>query len=214
MIRKNGLTVSLFVAFCLAVFLFAIIPVTGQVHEYNPWLDTNDDGYVGIDDLFNTAQGFGTQGDPTKTVNIVDIAISTFGYKLQLGLLNISWINNTCKAASFPMQDCAGYDEFYVYAYATKALPGIYNATLGISYVEWTAAGGWAGDRWEYANTDKLEVPVTVNESAVTNGYQFIADGSGFNVKGPYFTPWFVIKSCTASSAWIEIYVEVYYAKR
>jgi hypothetical protein len=43
---------------------------TATAGTYDPWLDYNEDGYIGIDDIFSTASSFGAEGDPTKNVNI------------------------------------------------------------------------------------------------------------------------------------------------
>jgi hypothetical protein len=70
-------------ACCLTALLFAAIPTIGQTGEYDPWLDINDDGYIGIDDIFTVASHFGAEGqNMTKAgllydsgwINITDMA--------------------------------------------------------------------------------------------------------------------------------------------
>jgi hypothetical protein len=56
------LVIAALAAFCVTTTLFVIIPVTGQTGEYDPWLDVNDDGYIGIDDIFTVASHFGAEG--------------------------------------------------------------------------------------------------------------------------------------------------------
>jgi predicted secreted protein len=63
MITRRDLIVGLAV-FCIAATLFSAIPAIGQTGEYDPWLDINDDGYVGIDDIFTVASHFGSEGTP------------------------------------------------------------------------------------------------------------------------------------------------------
>jgi predicted secreted protein len=63
MITRRDLIVGL-AAFCIAATLFSAIPAIGQTGEYDPWLDINDDGYVGIDDIFTVASHFGSEGTP------------------------------------------------------------------------------------------------------------------------------------------------------
>lgn len=45
---------------------------TASAGGYDPWLDYNGDGYIGIDDIFSTAMSFGSEGDPTKNVIVVN----------------------------------------------------------------------------------------------------------------------------------------------
>ncbi len=49
---------------------------TASAGEYDPWLDNTGDGYIGVDDIFNTAQSFGAEGDATKNVNVTNWQIS------------------------------------------------------------------------------------------------------------------------------------------
>jgi hypothetical protein len=41
---------------------------TASTEIYDPWLDYNEDGYIGIDDVYTTAQHFGAEGDPAKPI--------------------------------------------------------------------------------------------------------------------------------------------------
>lgn len=45
---------------------------SSSVSEYDPWVDTNDDGQINILDIAATAIAFGTSGDPTKPVEIAE----------------------------------------------------------------------------------------------------------------------------------------------
>jgi len=61
MITRRAILVGL-MACCLAALLFTAIPTIGQTGGYDPWLDVNDDGYIGIDDIFTVASHFGAEG--------------------------------------------------------------------------------------------------------------------------------------------------------
>ena len=50
---------------------------TASAGTYDPWLDYNEDGYIGIDDIFDTASSFGAEGDATKNVYITNAMIPT-----------------------------------------------------------------------------------------------------------------------------------------
>jgi hypothetical protein len=41
-----------------------------EVHEYNPWIDYDDDGIISYSDLFYFGKAWYTTGDPTKDVNM------------------------------------------------------------------------------------------------------------------------------------------------
>ncbi len=74
MTAKKDLVIVALATFCLTVTLFMILPTEsspGSV-QYNPWLDTNDDGQINIVDIAATAKVFGTSGDPTKPVEIAE----------------------------------------------------------------------------------------------------------------------------------------------
>jgi hypothetical protein len=70
MITKRDLIVGLAV-FCIAALLFSAIPVIGQTGQYDPWLDINDDGYIGIDDIFAVASHFGAEGEAINKTELL-----------------------------------------------------------------------------------------------------------------------------------------------
>jgi hypothetical protein len=39
---------------------------------YDPWSDINDDGKMRVDDVLDVASRFGTDGDPTRNVNVTN----------------------------------------------------------------------------------------------------------------------------------------------
>jgi len=47
---------------CLVTVLFSVIPSRSGVGDYNPWLDTNDDGKIDMKDIGAVARAFGTSG--------------------------------------------------------------------------------------------------------------------------------------------------------
>ncbi len=67
-IRASTL-VNVFLGVALVVSIVANF--TGAV-DYDPWLDVNDDGYGGIDDIVSTAEHFGASGNPEKLCNITN----------------------------------------------------------------------------------------------------------------------------------------------
>ena len=57
---------SVYVLFNSCLTLILVISLLGMTTNavYDPWLDVNDDGYGGIDDIVSTAEHFGAAGDP------------------------------------------------------------------------------------------------------------------------------------------------------
>jgi hypothetical protein len=72
MMRKD-LIIAVLATFCLTATLFLVIPTRSQTaSQYDPWLDTNADGKIDGKDLGETAFAFGSYGDPTKDVNVIN----------------------------------------------------------------------------------------------------------------------------------------------
>ena len=97
MIRKEVMIVL--ITFCLTATLFSIIPVGSQgVRDYDPWYDVTGlipgqpDGKIDLRDYYAIGLKFGTEGDPTRNVNVTNfpldengnLRVSAFGKPLQL----------------------------------------------------------------------------------------------------------------------------------
>ncbi len=64
MVRNRDLAVVVLLTFCVTASLFTIVTTRGQGGDYDPWLDINDDGYIGVDDIYTVATHFGIEGTP------------------------------------------------------------------------------------------------------------------------------------------------------
>ncbi len=62
-------------AVCL-VTVFTVVPTNSLVEYYDPWLDINDDGDIDMKDVAASARAFGSFGDPTKNVNVMNWPVS------------------------------------------------------------------------------------------------------------------------------------------
>jgi hypothetical protein len=65
---------SIYVLLNSCLTLILAISLLGMTTNavYDPWLDVNDDGYGGIDDIVSTAEHFGASGDPIKLCNVTN----------------------------------------------------------------------------------------------------------------------------------------------
>jgi hypothetical protein len=59
--------------FCLTSVLFSVIPIRSPATdgEYDPWIDTNDDGIINYQDLGNLATRFGMSGTPINKTDLL-----------------------------------------------------------------------------------------------------------------------------------------------
>jgi hypothetical protein len=151
-----------------------------------------------------------------KDIDLRDFTwVNKFGYIKHLGEFNISWTNNNAPRADFPILNCKGFDEFYIYAWPTDAMEGTYNVTVLLSPILWAARVPYYGEgRWEFATTNQLNVPVIVKGANFYNDFQFMTNNSSIEIKGPYCQLALVAQSATTPSGWVQLSVDVYLAKR
>jgi hypothetical protein len=74
---KRNTIMAIMITFCFTATLFMIIPIRSAINPYNPWLDYDENGAVGLTDLVNLANSYGTTGDPTKNVNVMNWPVAT-----------------------------------------------------------------------------------------------------------------------------------------
>jgi hypothetical protein len=76
---KKDLAIAILATFCLTSTLFMITTSKSQSgitasNEYDPWIDTNDDGIIDIFDLAKLALAFGAEGEPlNKTAMLLEL---------------------------------------------------------------------------------------------------------------------------------------------
>jgi hypothetical protein len=134
-----------------------IEPKTASAGTYDPWLDYNEDGYIGIDDIFSTASSFAAEGDPTKNVNITnwDDASPKLRYEvLNLGMFNLSNRYETHDVPPIPDTIfCGGYSKIAVMYTIYDAAPGDYSIDIWLKNLCWSCgepAGWFTTLEWVY----------------------------------------------------------------
>lgn len=76
MISNKKMIAAVLATFCLTSVLFSVIPIRSPTTdgEYDPWIDTNDDGIINYQDLGNLAIRFGSLGTPiNKTEMLLEL---------------------------------------------------------------------------------------------------------------------------------------------
>lgn len=73
MISKKNLIAVVLATFCLTSTLFMVIPIRSPTTdgEYDPWVDTNDDGIIDYHDLYNLASIYRTSGTPINKTDLL-----------------------------------------------------------------------------------------------------------------------------------------------
>lgn len=73
MIKKRYVVIALgAVSVLLGSLLYNNIILAQPGGEYDPWLDFDEGGTVDVNDLSSLGQAYGSSGDPTKDVNVVN----------------------------------------------------------------------------------------------------------------------------------------------
>jgi hypothetical protein len=79
MTTKKDLVIVILATFCLTLTLFTILPAgsnykTSGIGEYDPWIDSNDDGRINILDCIILSGAFDTTGTPiNKTALLLEL---------------------------------------------------------------------------------------------------------------------------------------------
>ncbi len=70
---SSSILVNFFTVMVLVSSLF-LVGITSSIGEYDPWMDTNDDGRIDMRDIGNLARMFGAEGTPiNKTALLLEL---------------------------------------------------------------------------------------------------------------------------------------------
>jgi hypothetical protein len=75
--RRNTI-IAIMITFCFTVSMLMIIPIRSANQPYDPWLDYNSDGKIGLSDLVLLANSYGTTGDPINKTALLYNVNDTF----------------------------------------------------------------------------------------------------------------------------------------
>jgi hypothetical protein len=67
---KKDLVLAVLATFCFTCTLFMVNTTRSATNPYDPWLDYDENGTIGLTDLVRLAQSYTTLGDSTKNVTI------------------------------------------------------------------------------------------------------------------------------------------------
>jgi hypothetical protein len=138
MVNKKDLIIAVLTTFCLTATIFMVIPIRSSTNPYDPWIDYDDDGKIGLSDLVSLANSYGTTGDPTKNVNVTNwpTVPSELDYKvINLGVLNCTGNGGTSVTAT-----CGGYSRlsFFMWGVEMKDVGTPYSITVKVDSWWWS----------------------------------------------------------------------------
>jgi len=159
MILKKDLIVAILATFCITAILFTAIPIRSAPTpaEYDPWIDTNDDGIINYEDLFNLASRYGTFG---TSINKTDLLLEL---QSKIDSLNDTVISLTERIDALEAPESVTTDRIADGAVtneklAAKAIPSA--SVKGITTTTTTSTGGV----WE--DMDAMSVTITFNQTS------------------------------------------------
>jgi hypothetical protein len=71
--HKKDLIIAVLATFCLTATIFMVIPIRSSTNPYDPLLDYNHDGKIGLSDLVALALSYGGSGDPQLNVTVTNL---------------------------------------------------------------------------------------------------------------------------------------------
>lgn len=71
MVTKKDLVIAVLATFCLTAIIFMVMPIKSANNAYDPMIDSNHDGKIGLADLLALANSYGGTGDPTLNVTVI-----------------------------------------------------------------------------------------------------------------------------------------------
>lgn len=159
MILKKDLIIAVLATFCLTSILFTAIPIRSAPGpgEYDPWIDTNDDGIINYEDLFNLASRYGTLGTP---INKTDLLLQL---QAEIDSLNATLISLADRVEALEAPESVTTDRIADGVVtneklAADAIP--YASVKGITITTTTSTGGV----WE--DMDDTSVTITFNQTS------------------------------------------------
>jgi hypothetical protein len=183
---RKDVVFAILTTFCLCALMFSVIPIQSGL-PYDPWTDINEDGTINMKDVGNVAAQFGTTGDPTKNVNVVNWP--------QPPLVNDpTYVNVTWNPTGFAYSmeglffSTFGYAKMSVFITPVNTSSGDWGSkflTIEVSTLRWFASpsasttNGFSQETIDDYNTTMRHYPSSFLVTDPT-------DARVFDVKGPF----------------------------
>jgi hypothetical protein len=192
MTNKKYLIIAVLATFCLTATLFMIVPTHSQSSNYDPWTDINNDGTIDMADISMTIDGFMTNGDSTKDVNVTNWPTSqavTLWYRKNFTLSQTQSIA--------PMSSANGFGHLHIILYAYNMSSG-QSVTLSLVGTIMDPAGmGYAATYIPGGNLTVSNPGSTQNATTVpvpSESFYFILStnmtGQGAQMYAGYYLTW------------------------
>lgn len=165
-IRMN-IIIAIMITFCFTATLFMVIPIRSANQPYNPWLDYNDDGKIGLLDFVSLTNSYGTTNTEnlTRNVNVTNWSSFTFwnglnvnitGYKSDYGSYTLSLAPNGGNGTSTKTD---GYRKVTIYFYMSAAIAGLFGNYQSDFFISQQIAPGCPADIEKVDLSFNLTVP-------------------------------------------------------
>jgi len=155
-VRKD-LVIAVLLGFFLAVTLY---PKVTSVGEYDPWSDITDDGKIRVDDILDVALRFGSDGDPTRNVMVVNWPTSS-----DVCVWHELWLSeaDSIESSSY---SAAGFGQLHVLMRGTNLTSGekitivIYGNLYNMTHTHFYPVPVYTGEVTQATSWDFASIPV------------------------------------------------------
>ena len=159
-ILKKDLIIAILTTFCLTSLLFTVIPIrsTPTPGGYDPWIDTNDDGIINYEDLFNFAIIYGTSGTP---VNKTDLLLQL---QSKIDSLNASLLDLGARVEALEAPESVTTDKIADYAVTNSKLAA---RTIPFNVTSYTGIDDTNSTTFEDMPRMSVDITLTRNSTLI-----------------------------------------------
>jgi hypothetical protein len=211
--NMRNMIMAIMITFCFTASICMVIPInSASTKTYNAFSDINHDGAVNLSDLVLMANSYGTSGDPTLNVTVMNQPSiePTPSYCIQQYALNITgpgvWTS--------PVIYCGGYSEISIlfgtaFYNVSQALSQSAAVTVNVQSISWYSNSTIPPTGLDNSNEALSSNPC--NAVYYFNGTTIIQYAYDTETFGPYFQlNFFPTISCLSSPWFIDFHYSVY----